>query len=127
MNIERALGFSPKVESKAGASLQRVKLDDSSLAKAMDHWRSCALADRPSLRALSRSEGDGQGAWLNIVLDAGDRDAWICLELPLGRDALPDFSSIWPYCRWWQEELSTFAGLKFEGTGKDSGVAWRLS
>lgn len=127
MNLERTLGFSPKTESKAGASLQRVKLDGSSLAKAMAHWRGLSGADRPSLRSLSRSEGEDKSAWLNIVLDTGGQDARLCLELPLGGGALPDFSSIWPYCRWWQEELATFAGLKFEGADKDSGVAWRLA
>lgn len=127
MNLERALGFSPKADHKPGASLQRVRLDDSSLARVMGHWRSCSAADRPSLRSLSRSEGDGKGAWLNIVLDTGSPEARLCLELPLGDSALPDFSSIWPYCRWWQEELSTFAGLKFEGAEKNSGVAWRLA
>jgi hypothetical protein len=126
MNLERALGFSPKAEFKPGASLQRVRLDEASLARAMGHWRSCAAADRPSLRSLSRSEGEDKKAWLNIVLDAGGQDARLCLEVPIS-GALPDFSSIWPHCRWWQEELSTFAGLKFEAAEKQAGVAWRLA
>lgn len=125
MNLERALGYSPKTESKPGASLQRVRLDGAALSRVMGHWRTCSSADRPSLRSLSRSSSD-TGDWLNIVLDTGAPEARLCLEVPI-TGALPDFSAVWPYCRWWQEELTNFAALKFEGAQTPAGVAWRLA
>lgn len=126
MNLERVLGFSPKLDSKPGASLQRARIDEQSLRRAVEHWRSLGPADLPSLRSVSRSDGDGQGSRLNLVLDLGGKDACLCLEIALD-GSLPDLSSVWPYCRWWQEELSTFSGVKFEGPEKTSGVAWRLA
>jgi hypothetical protein len=79
------------------------------------------------LRSLSRAHGDGLGPQLNLVLDPGGGEACICLELPLGGGLLPDLSSVWPYCRWWQEELSTFSGMEFDESEKSRGVAWRLA
>lgn len=127
MNGEIAFGIPLKFESRSGASLQKARIDGESLAKSFAHWRGLDPAKRPLLRSLSHSAGEDKNPVLNAVFDAGGNEGWVCLEVMDNGKAIPDFSSIWPYARWWQEELTLFGGLRFEGDGKIEGVAWRTA
>jgi hypothetical protein len=127
MNTDSAFGIPLRLESRPGASLQKARIDGEALAKAFAHWRGLDPAKRPLLRSLSHSAGEDKNPVLNAVFDLGGKEGWICLELMDNGKAFPDFSAIWPYGRWWQEELTLFSGLRFEGTAGIEGVSWRLA
>jgi hypothetical protein len=80
--------------------------------------------DRPPLRSLALAPGPDEAPVLNLVFDLGGGQPHLCVRVP-AKDRLPDFSALWPYCAWWQEELSLFSGLKFEEAPKGVGVNWR--
>jgi hypothetical protein len=122
--LESALGFSVKAEHKGGASLQKVALEGNELQKAFRHWQGLGEEERPPLRSLVLAPGPNEAPALNLVFDLGGDQPYLCVCVPV-KDRLPDFSALWPYCAWWQEELSLFSGLKFGEAARNAGVNWR--
>ena len=120
LSLEKALGFSPKAEGgHAGASLRRIVLSQQQLDEVYRHWEN-------QIRALAPSASEAGKTILNVVLDLGGDQPYVNLELAAGL-ALPDFSAIWPYCGWWQEELKAFGEMAFAGGARIEGVTWRLA
>jgi hypothetical protein len=121
LSLEQACGCRPELKTRGG-SLVEARVDATTVREIFAHWQRLAADDLPSLRALHLSP---DGAIFRLVLDLREPGRWFCLETtPVGE--LPDFSAVWPHCRWWQDELATFAGLVFEGK-KEEGVSWRLA
>jgi hypothetical protein len=113
-----------KAEHKGGASLQKVSLNRNELEKVFRHWQGISEEERPPLRSLALAPGPDEAPALNLVFDLGGSQPYLCVRVPV-TDRLPNFSTLWPYCAWWQEELSLFSGLKFDEAAKNAGVNWR--
>jgi hypothetical protein len=128
MRLENILGFTPPSVDRETRSLHRVRISASALPEIFARWKAYAAGELPGLTGITVSPADESRLLLNLLLDLGSEAPMVCVEFDLAKGAaLPDFSLVWPHCRWWQEELSVFAGLQFgpEAGGAKGGVSWR--
>lgn len=126
MGVEAVLGFSPPVDERDSASITRVPVDHDGLMKLVGHWSALSPTKIPALQGITISPGEESRILLNLLIDQGGAGPFLCVEADMPRDrVLPNFSSIWPYADWWQEELAVFFGVRFESKNAKEGVAWR--
>ena len=128
LGLEEALGFSPEVLEGSSASLQRVAVDMDALLRVYSRWCGLARENAPRLQGITISPGEESRIQLHLMLDLGGAGPFLCLEADLPRDrVLPDFALVWPYAAWWQEELTVFFGLRFDGKKSREEISWRLA
>jgi hypothetical protein len=128
LSIEEALGFSPEILEGSNFSIQRVSVDMEALLQVYSRWCGLARVRAPRLLGITIAPGEESRVQLHLVLDLGGVGPFLCLEADLPRDrVLPDFSLVWRYAAWWQEELSVFYGLRFDGKKIPEEISWRLA
>jgi Ni,Fe-hydrogenase III component G len=127
VSLEQAFGFSPRLEGGGKSPLPVFRVDESKLSALMRHWESLDGAKLPCLSGINTSPAESSRALLNLFFDLGNGEPVVCMEAELAGDrAFPDFSRVWPYAAWWQEELRTFAGVRFAGISSGRRVQWQL-
>jgi hypothetical protein len=123
--LELALaGHCPAPKAAGSGRLLETAAGAEAFAKLLQHWHSLPEASRPRLRGLTVSREPSPA--LLLVLEIGGRLPFLLLSVEgAGAGALPSIAGIWPYSRWWEEELGGFERVSFARRGEESGVAWR--
>ena len=121
--LGRAYG-TPQAQAGAGMGL-RVDLD--AFQEIVSHWRSLPAERRPHLRAILPSSSESSRHYLNYVFEVPEEPRLFLLgvDVPLDR-VLPSVASVWPYARWWQEELGVFTGVRYEGARAREELPWQV-
>ncbi len=121
-SLEIALGGicpAPKILSMG--KLLDLPVTGAVFGKLLRHWEGLPDGSRPRLRGLTLSRETP--AQLQLLLELGGRAPFLLMTVDSSWNG--SLARIWPYAAWWEEELSSFEGVSWQGGRERAEVTWR--
>jgi len=126
--FREAFGVAPVRKIGKWPTLQPIHFDLNALEKVLERWKNIEEDALPRLLGLTVSPNIEGRPILNIFFETDPACLIARLESEIPADgSVPDFSQVWPYSSWWQEELSVFSRIRFAGHDPQEGIRWRLA
>ncbi len=118
----------PAVPSVRGVIAATVSAE--SFTRLVKHWRALPAGSRPRLRGLSLSREPAVSRRVQLVIDVGGANPFLLLSTDWApHRPIPTLGEIWPYARWWEEEIRCFERIAVEAgpesQSKHKEVQWR--